>query len=140
MTRRWLTVLCWVLSGLLVWAGIVKALNPAAFAENIMGFRLVPWSIAVGLALYLPWLELMTALALLLPRWRAGALLITAMLFTGFALLWAITWGRGIDVTCGCFGGGGSSSAIWSLARAVVLAAGAWFLWSAEMRIREFRR
>jgi len=121
--RRMGVLLNWLLAGVLVWAGVMKTLNPAAYAESIIGFRLVPWPVAVLVALYLPWLELVVAMGLLVPRWREGALWIATGLFTGFALLWAVTWARGIDASCGCFGGSGNGSAAWPLVRAILLAA-----------------
>jgi hypothetical protein len=65
-----------------------------------MGFNFVPWPIAAGLAQPAVTVEV----AWLLPRWRGGTLLVSALLFTGFSIILAITWWRGIDVTCGCFG------------------------------------
>ncbi len=128
MNRRAIVLcVCLALAALLGWSGAAKALDPAAFAEAILGFRLVPHPVAVALALYLPWLELFVAAALLVPRWRAGALWVAAVLLALFALLWAVTWLRGLDVSCGCFGGQGRSSAAWSLARAALLAAASWF-------------
>jgi putative oxidoreductase len=120
-------LLCWMLSGILVWSGAVKALNPAAFAEAIMGFNLVAWPIAVGLSHYLPWLELIVAVALLIPRLRSGGVLVAAMLFTGFSVVLAITWWRGFDVNCGCFGSSGQTAIHWVFMRATLLSAISWY-------------
>ena len=127
MTLKMHPPLCWSLAGLLVWAGAAKALNPQLFAENIMGYRLVSWPVAAGLALYLPWLELIVATALCVPRWRSGALLLASVLFTAFTVILATTWWRGIDVTCGCFGEAGRVTIGWAFWRAVLLAAVGWF-------------
>ena len=128
MKPAWTTFLGWVLAGVLIWAGGAKALDPAALAENIAGFRLVPWPMAVAGAFYLPWLELVVGIGLLVPRWRTGSAWLAALLFTAFSLVWAITWVRGLDVTCGCFGSTDVSTASWSFARAAVLTAFAWML------------
>lgn len=120
-------VLCGLIAGVLAWSGATKALNPAMFAEAIMGFSLVPWSVAVGLSHYLPWLELSVAVALVLPRWRAGALMVSALLFTAFSVILAITWWRGIDVTCGCFGTSAQTTVTWAFLRAVILAIVTWY-------------
>lgn len=128
MKTRWRHGVRWLLAGVLVWAGALKALDPTAFAESIMGFNVVSWPVAVMSALYLPWLELATGVGLVVPRWRDGAALMAAVLFTLFTLLWAITWMRGIDVACGCFGAGAGAGVgvVWSFWRALGLAALAW--------------
>ena len=126
MKRRLTFVLSTLLAGVLICAGAVKALDPSALAESIMSFRLVPWPVAVAGAFYLPWLELLMGVALLVPRWREGAVWVAALLFSGFTLVWLVTWMRGINVACGCFGGGGETSAAWGLARALGLTLMAW--------------
>ena len=120
------TVCAWVLAGVFGWAGAVKALNPAAFAESISGFRLVPWSVEVAVAHYVPWLEMIVAVAVVTKRWRRAGLVIAGILLSGFMVIWAITWARGLDVACGCFGGSGSTSAAWALLRVSLLAGLAW--------------
>jgi hypothetical protein len=134
MKPAWTTLGCIALAAIWVWAGALKALDPAAFATNIMGFTLVPWPVAAGLALYLPSLELITAAALLIPRWRSAALLVSLTLFVVFTILWAITWARGIDVACGCFGGEGRTTAGTGFVRALALSAATAWLWQNSLR------
>lgn len=126
MKERFYQGMVWALAAVLIWAGGAKALAPAEMAEGIANFRLVSWPVAVGAAYYLPWLELLTGLAMLVPRWCAGAIGVAAVLFTSFAILWAVTWARGIDVTCGCFGGGGGAGPTWGFVRALALGVAAW--------------
>lgn len=126
MRRRLNFILSALLAGVLFWTGAGKALDPAALAESIAGFRLVPWPAGVAGAFYLPWLELVTGGALLVPRWRAGAARVAVLLFGVFTAVWVVTWLRGIDVECGCFGGAGRTSVAWGLARALGLALLAW--------------
>ncbi len=115
------------LAVILAWAGLLKVLDPAAFAQNILNFRLVSIPVAAALALYLPWLELILAAALLIPRLRTGATLLAALLFTLFTALWIVTGLRGIDVACGCFGGTGThTSAAQGFLRAITPALAAW--------------
>ncbi|MFA6287910.1 MAG: MauE/DoxX family redox-associated membrane protein [Opitutaceae bacterium] len=126
MKISWQTVGAWILAIVFGWAGATKVADPSAFANSITGFRLVPWPVGVALALYLPWLELIIAAALLVPRWRQSALLLAAVLSTIFVVVWAITWARGLDVSCGCFGGQGTTNAAWALLRAILLSGFAW--------------
>ena len=85
-------------------AGLAKLGDLQAFADQIHNFRIVPVPTENLVALFLPWVELVAALALILGiRAREGALLVSAMMavFTvavGAALI------RGLDIECGCFG------------------------------------
>lgn len=107
-----------------VYAGVLKALDPAQFALDVQNFRLVPWTACVLIALYLPWLEIVCGGALVLGRAGArGALwLITAMLlvFTA-AILFAKM--RGLDIACGCFGHGAAHGFATAFARDLALLA-----------------
>jgi len=87
-------------------AGCIKILDPAAFAIDIQNYRLIPWSLGVALALYLPWVEIFCGAALLLHVAYRGALCIAASLFAVFIVAYGSTRPRGLDIACGCFGHG----------------------------------
>jgi uncharacterized membrane protein YphA (DoxX/SURF4 family) len=91
-------------SGVFIYAGVVKATDPAAFARDIGHYQLTPWPVTVALALYIPWLEILAGLGLCFRTWRpaAGAILIGLTLVFIGALVSA--WARGLDISCGCFG------------------------------------
>jgi len=89
-----------------LYAGIGKAIDPAGFAIDIQNYRLVPWTCAVLLALYLPWLEIFCALGLIFHIAYRGALLLTTALLASFVVAYGSTRPRGLDVACGCFGHG----------------------------------
>lgn len=103
-------------------AAVLKLADLDGFVADIRHYELVGEAAARIVASYLPWLELLCALGLLL-RWRerAAAALIVA-LCVAFALLTAITWFRGIDVACGCFGASLSARPGLTLMRDVLLA------------------
>ena len=136
MKRRVNHLLSWLLAGVLLYAGAVKVVNPAKFAENIAAFDLVPWPVAIILAYYVPWLEMVVGLGLLVPSWRREAAAVATALFASFALLWAVTGMRNLEVACGCFGGGSGESAPVGLARALILAAGAAWVCAARLHPR----
>ena len=108
------SVLLTGIGGIFVVAGFLKVMNPAAFTIDIDHYQILPWPLAVIVALYLPWLELMAAAALLLKEFRVAALgLMLAM--SGFFLMGMISaLSRGLNIDCGCFSGSGGhlSSAI----------------------------
>jgi len=84
---------------------------------DIGNYRLVPVPAAAALALWLPWFELTLAGALLLPRWRREAAVLTGGLLLVFCVaLLSVMW-RGIDLECGCFGRENPVAPAWALAR-----------------------
>src|SRR2546423_2857466 len=106
MVKRALVVrlLAAMLGALFVYAGALKALIPARFAVDIENYRLVSRSVAVLMALYLPGLEIVCGVALLVGRAMRGARwLITAMMLVFIGALVSAAM-RGLDISCGCFG------------------------------------
>ncbi len=97
--------LCQIAIGLIfAVAGMAKLGDLGAFAEQIHNFRIVPAATENLLALSLPWIEVVAALALVLNiRARSGAVVVTGLMavFT-VAVLAALA--RGLDIECGCFG------------------------------------
>jgi putative oxidoreductase len=93
-----------ILGGIFIYAGAIKALEPAGFANDIDNYKILPWFISVGLAFYLPWLEIFCGLAVILRRMYVGGLSILAALVSTFILATIAAKARGLDITCGCFG------------------------------------
>jgi hypothetical protein len=58
----------------------------------------------VGLAFYLPWLEILCGLALIFRLFYRGALSILTALVVVFLVATIAAKVRGLDITCGCFG------------------------------------
>jgi uncharacterized membrane protein YphA (DoxX/SURF4 family) len=92
------------LSGMFLYAGVLKLLDPAGLAQDVSHYRLLPDAIAPWLALTLPVLEVVTALALLTPRYVRGGAGLCALMLALFAAAMAQAKLRGIDLACGCFG------------------------------------
>ena len=93
-----------IIGGLFIYAGVLKALDPASFAIDIDNYKTVPWFIGVGFAFYLPWLEILCGLALITRRLYLGGLSILAALTSVFIVASIVAKARGLDITCGCFG------------------------------------
>lgn len=91
-------------AAIFIYAGVSKAITPVRFSTDIANFHLLPWTLAVSLAFYLPWLEILCGLALLLLQLYRGALLILLVLSSVFIVALTSARIRGIDVSCGCFG------------------------------------
>ena len=87
-----------------VYAGYTKLSAELQFAIAIEGYQLLPeWSV-LYVAQYLPWVEVALGV-MILTGWKlryfaAGG----AGLLGTFILAMAVTYARGIDADCGCFG------------------------------------
>jgi len=105
-------ILGFLVGSVFIFAGLTKIvglqpfhwLDPMEFARDIDNYKMLPWTISVGLALYLPWLEVICGLALIFRRWYSGALAILFTLLLVFIGASIVAKTRGIDVSCGCFG------------------------------------
>jgi uncharacterized membrane protein YphA (DoxX/SURF4 family) len=82
-----------LIAAIFIYAGILKVLDPVQFARDIDNYKMLPWPAAVALALYLPWLEILCGLALIVRRLYRGAVL----LLTGLTIVFIVA-------SCGCFG------------------------------------
>ena len=133
LLRRSLAVL---VGAVFVYAGILKVRDPLGFASNINHYQLIPWSVGILLAFYLPWLELLCGCALVFHRFFSGAVAISIALMLVFigATAWARV--RGIDVSCGCFGSAGTNlSLTWHLVLDGGLLLTSIYLWFTRERL-----
>ena len=97
-------ILDFVLAGIFIYAGILKAIDPVQFASDIDNYKILPWPVSVALAFYLPWLEILCALGLVFRFLYRGALSILSASTVVFTLATIAAKVRGLDITCGCFG------------------------------------
>ena len=97
-------ILALLVGAVFVYAGVLKARDPLRFASDISNYAMISWPLGVRVAFYLPWLEIICGLALILQRFFSGAIVLTALMVVVFvgATIWARA--HGIDVACGCFG------------------------------------
>ena len=93
-----------IVGGVFIYAGAIKVLDPVQFANDIDNYKILPWTIGVGLAFYLPWLEIFCGLALILRLLYLGGLSILTALLAVFLGATIAAKVRGLDITCGCFG------------------------------------
>jgi putative oxidoreductase len=93
-----------IIGGIFIYAGVMKISDPAGFANDIDNYKILPWALTVRLAFYLPWLEILCGLAVILGLLYRGGLLILTMFVSIFIIASVIAKARGLDITCGCFG------------------------------------
>ncbi|TNM37512.1 DoxX family membrane protein [Nocardioides albidus] len=135
MTGTRPTVLAWLglaarLVAGVVWivAGGLKVAEPEASVNAVRAYQLLPSSLAEPVGLALPAVELVVGLALVLGVLARGAAVVSALLFGAFIVGIASVWARGIEIDCGCFGGGGAKAGAasaypWEIARDAALLA-----------------
>jgi len=99
--------LCRILiAAVFLYSGYVKARATLQFAIAITGYKLVPEAFILPLATYLPWLEIALGLGVLIGwKMRYFAAAVSALLVFFIAIL-TLTYLRGIEADCGCFGFG----------------------------------
>jgi hypothetical protein len=93
-----------VLAGVFIFAGAVKIYDPGQFAIEVQRYQLLPWKVCAVIAVYLPWLELLSGLCLFLKFLERGALVLIMLLLSIFTLALGSALVRGLSIDCGCFG------------------------------------
>ena len=91
-----------MLSGIFIYSGLMKLMDPQRFAEIISVFGLLPHALIFPAAILLPILEVAAGVGLVFSL-RGSLAAITAMLALFMAVL---VYGihLGLDIDCGCFG------------------------------------
>lgn len=95
---------------LLVAASVDKIIHPFGFAQAVENYRLIGEGLSRWVAVWLPYLELLIGLLLILGVWMDATVLTNAFLMTAFFLLIVQAYFRRLDVNCGCFVVGEASS------------------------------
>lgn len=122
-----------VIGGVWIWAGALKLGDSYQSVQAVRAYDLLPESLVEPVGYLLPVLEVVVGAALVLGVLTRGAAVISAVLFVVFIIGIASAWARGLQIDCGCFGGGGynpdaSSQYPWEIARDAVLLAGSLYL------------
>ncbi|MCP5542094.1 MAG: DoxX family membrane protein [Akkermansiaceae bacterium] len=125
-----------------IWAGASKLRDPALFSAAIRNYDLIGDPLVAAAALILPWLEVIAGACLVLNRLPRGGSGILWGLLAVFTLAIAVSWTRGLDIECGCFGLGDGSTVNYPLKLAqntALLLLGAWIWLRAAPAIQESR-
>lgn len=107
-----------VIAAIFIYAGAMKASSPLRFATDIDNFHILPWMAVAPAAFYLPWLEIICGLALMIRGVSRGALFLLTTLISVFIVASLAARVRGLDITCGCFGHTGKD---WTLTQHLLL-------------------
>jgi uncharacterized membrane protein YphA (DoxX/SURF4 family) len=106
--RLWFATVCrLVLAGYLGLAGLLKLPDPAESVRAVRAYRILPEAMVPATGYALPVLEVALAVLLVLGLATRVAAVVSARRMTAFIIGIASVAARGINIDCGCFGGGG---------------------------------
>jgi putative oxidoreductase len=98
------------IGGLFAFAGATKIWDwgtrnwaTQQFAYDVQSYQLTSWTASILIAVYLPWLELFSGIAVMVRKLYQGALAALFALLCLFIAALVSAWARNLDITCGCF-------------------------------------
>ena len=126
--RSWVGVVArLVVGGVWLVAGLLKIPDPAESVRAVRAYQLLPESVVPTVGYALPIVEVVLGLLLLIGLLTRVAAVLSGVLLVAFVIGIAAAWARGLQIECGCFGGGGGPAANasekypWEIARDVGL-------------------
>ncbi len=106
--KWWVFLILRVLLGFVfLYAGLVKVFDPASQAETVANYKITPFDqqpYDMWLGYFLPLLEVIVGLGLVLHIMPRGSSSMAALLSLSFLCATISVWVRGLDIDCGCFG------------------------------------
>jgi uncharacterized membrane protein YphA (DoxX/SURF4 family) len=111
-----------VTGGVWIVAGVLKLPDPAGSVRAVRAYELLPEAVVPTVGYLLPALEVVVGLLLVLGLLTRTAAVVSSVLFVAFVVGIASAWARGLQIDCGCFGGGGFEAGAdedypWEIAR-----------------------
>jgi hypothetical protein len=92
-----------ILGGVFVYASFDKILHPAAFAEAVYNYQILPDNLINLTAIVLPCLELVLGIFLIINVWIPGTVVMCNLLLITFIGALLFNMARGLNINCGCF-------------------------------------
>jgi len=96
----------WILGLTFIYASFHKIVSPADFAKIVYGYDLFPAVFINLIAIIIPYLELITGLALVIGVYPRSAAIIINGLLVVYIVVLTINLIRGHEFDCGCFAPG----------------------------------
>lgn len=132
-----------VVGGVWLVAGLAKIGDPDSSVRAVRAYQLVPDPLERTVGYALPLLEICLGVLLVLGLVQRLAAIASAVLLIGFIVGISAAWARGLQIECGCFGGGGAAGGEdvtaaykWDIARDVgLLALAALLSWRPVSRL-----
>lgn len=92
-----------IIGGLFLYASVGKLFNQEAFAKAIYNYKFLPDALVNVLAIVMPYMELFTALFLILGIFRKGSSFLVIVMLAVFIIALTRAYVLGLDISCGCF-------------------------------------
>ncbi len=109
----------WLVGGIFLYAGAVKAADVVSFAGEVANYQILPYALNYLVAATLPYIEIVAGTLLVLNRRVRASALVIGGLNLVFIVVLVSALARGLDIDCGCFGsdGQGASNVLSALVR-----------------------
>src|SRR5690348_892283 len=75
-----------ILGSIFIYASMDKMANPTDFVKIIHNYHLLPVQLENLMAIFLPWIEFLTGLCLVIGKWEKSAMLIYSILLVIFII------------------------------------------------------
>jgi uncharacterized membrane protein YphA (DoxX/SURF4 family) len=128
LARWWGLLARLVVGGVWIAAGIAKLPDPSGSVRAVRAYDLLPESVVPTVGHTLPILELVAGACLVVGLLTRPMSVVSTLLFLAFVVGISAAWARGLQIDCGCFGGGGfradaTAQYPWEIARDIGLLA-----------------
>jgi uncharacterized membrane protein YphA (DoxX/SURF4 family) len=129
-----------VVGGVWIVAGALKLPDPAESVRAVRAYQLLPEAVVPTVGHLLPLVEIVVGACLVLGLLTRGMAVVSLVLFAAFIFGISWAWAQGLQIECGCFGGGGTKKGASDkypdeIARDVGLAAlSAYLIWRPRTR------
>lgn len=117
-----------IVGGIWIVAGWLKLPDPAESVRAVRAYQILPEAVVPSVGYALPVVEIAVGLLLIVGLGTRVVAAASTMMQVAFIIGIAAAWARGIQIECGCFGGGGTTATDatakypWDIARDVGLA------------------
>ncbi len=101
---RWISILFQIALGVIFLAACYhKIVDPPTFAKQVYEYRITPGGLINLIAIYLPWIELVAGVCLVVGVWTRGATGLVGVMLLVFTAALSFNLWRGHPVDCACF-------------------------------------
>lgn len=109
---RWLGLLVRLTLGVVAgWAGLAKLVDLPTAVRAVRAYQLLPEAIVPAVGYALPVVEIILAILLITGLLTRYAAAVQGLIMLGFVFGISWAWAKGLNIDCGCFGGGGELDA-----------------------------